>query len=274
MTIQFHDPALPAMQNGETRSPLVDDQGRLQVVIASGGGGGAVNLTQINGAAVSSTNPLWIAPSTSALFQVDFADQLSPCFVSQSGAWGVDQGAPQGDSGQAWFMKIGDGSSAQTPAKVYAAGATPNPNADASLAVRNIQNARTGGADVSSSNPLPVVVYPATATDASFTIYRNVTPGASFQARSTACVLVRAQWLLTTSSARYIMLFNSTTLPADGTVPDVCIPTSSSLLYANLPPELQGVMFSTGCYVVLSTTAASLTKTLSNELSVIRMSFR
>lgn len=62
----------------------VDTTRPLPVTNAGGGGTVDTNLTEINGAAPSATNPLWMSPATGAVFP-----------VSQSGTWTVQPGNTQ-----------------------------------------------------------------------------------------------------------------------------------------------------------------------------------
>lgn len=62
---------------------------------ASGGGTGAVNLTQILGAAPSATNPLWVSPATGAIFPASQSGSWTVA-ATQSGTWTVTPTAGTG----------------------------------------------------------------------------------------------------------------------------------------------------------------------------------
>jgi hypothetical protein len=67
----------PTLTNGQAGWVQCDANGQL-LTTGGGGGGGDVNITEINGAAVSNTNPLFVAPSTTATWA-----------ATQSGTWNI-----------------------------------------------------------------------------------------------------------------------------------------------------------------------------------------
>lgn len=105
--------------------------------------------------------------------------------------------------------------------------------------------------------------FPATPVVA--TTAQNTTGGFALKA-SPGCLL--ALYVVNSSTAGYMMIFNSATLPADGAVTPIhCIPISASsyqwLNFAPQPPE----WYSAGISAAFSTTGC-FTKTISSTLFI------
>lgn len=102
------------------------------------------------------------------------------------------------------------------------------------------------------------------------TLYSSAAAEASAVASAVACRVDEIIATNTSAGVLYLHIFDSATLPADTTAPDICIAVPATGT-ASWDPERgdsrdRGIPFSNGCAVCLSSTAA--TKTVAGAVGV------
>lgn len=229
----------PAPADGELVGATCDADGNLNVAVASGALPAALGQ-----ATMSASLPVAIASDQSALIVKGGAANQAPAVGAPVPIAGYDSGnsgrtqVPDIDSNGAVRLQSGGAAGSAVPTRVTQVGGP-----DGSGLLRALLMSAAGIAQVSAAK----------GTSSSSTALE-----ASRVVSASACLVSRVSMLNTNASVRYLQLFNTTSLPANGAVPidsAHCTTGQRAVITYSIPTD----RCSTGLTLAFSSTSNTLT---------------